>query len=347
MRQSDLLSPEQSATREDSDDRAAISSDQLIQGQSFVKQSINYSDAQLALRDIAETNLHCALGLPGAENLDIPACLNKLDYWARIVRQNTEKWRPKFLKSPEKYEHSYAQFCMMALATVLQIKLGVKYNLSFSEGDYNGTDSRNLFIHGLLSGHGGTCMTMPVLYIAIGRRLGYPLKLVEAYAHSFVRWDDLNGERFNIETTTWGYTSHDDEYYKTWPNPLSKELLSTGVFLRSLSPREELGFFLNARGTCLRENLQIHLALESLYFASLLYPKHGNIISNRAVTTMMQLILSDMKKHNRMQAHINLDISSPKDEWKRWAIDKADKELRRIFRIHDEKIKMQQRENML
>jgi hypothetical protein len=296
MGQIDLSIPEHSPTPDSSCDIGAASVNQLEQGQAFVKQVANYSDAQLAASDIAEMNLHCALGLPGAENLDIAACLKKLDYWAHVVRQNTEKWRPKYLSSPEIYGHSYAHFCMLSLVTVMQVKLGIKYNLAFCEGDYNGTDSRNIFIHGLLSGHGGTCVTMPVLYIAIGRRLGYPLKLVEAYAHYFVRWDDPNGERFNIETTTWGYSPRDDEYYKKWPAPLSDEYLRTGVFLQNCSPRQEVGLFLNSRGLCQRDNLQILLALESLYFASRLYPNHPVIHGHRAVLTMMELILSDMKK---------------------------------------------------
>lgn len=42
-----------------------------------------------------------------------------------------------------------------------------------------------------------------MLYVAIGRRLGYPLKLVECKGHLFVRWEDAK-ERFNIEGTSRG-----------------------------------------------------------------------------------------------------------------------------------------------
>jgi hypothetical protein len=43
----------------------------------------------------------------------------------------------------------------------------------------------------------GTCSSMPVLYVTLGRRLGYPVKLVTAKAHLFVRWEQT-GERFNL-----------------------------------------------------------------------------------------------------------------------------------------------------
>ncbi len=44
---------------------------------------------------------------------------------------------------------------------------------------------------------------MPVLYVAIGRRLGYPLELVTTKGHVFACWEDSN-DRFNIEGTNEG-----------------------------------------------------------------------------------------------------------------------------------------------
>ncbi len=35
--------------------------------------------------------------------------------------------------------------------------------------------------------NGGTCVSMPVLYTAVARRLGYPVKLVLAKGHAFCR----------------------------------------------------------------------------------------------------------------------------------------------------------------
>ena len=134
-----------------------------------VRRLCGLSDVELATRDIGELNLLVASGLPGAEDLDIGKCIEKLDTWAKLVRLNTDHWWPNFMRSPEEYEHSPGKFRMMCLVTMLQRYLGVRYYLPFNEGEYDGTDSRNLFIHGLLSGHGGTCVTMPILYVAVGR----------------------------------------------------------------------------------------------------------------------------------------------------------------------------------
>ena len=67
---------------------------------------------------------------------------------------------------------------------------------------------------------------MPVLYIAIGRRLGYPLKLVTTKAHLFIRWESAT-DRFNVEATGRGMNRYDDEHFKHWPFPVTEEDAST------------------------------------------------------------------------------------------------------------------------
>jgi regulator of sirC expression with transglutaminase-like and TPR domain len=148
---------------------------------------------------------------------------------------------------------------MLCLVTVLQQDFGVSYSPNRakpSEGtiEPNETffaDSRDIFLHGLLGPRRtGTCASLPVLYVAVGRRLGYPLKLVAAKNHLFVRWENER-ERLNIEATTQGLTTFDDEYYRGWPFPMTPEEERTERYLTSLSPAEELSVFLSLRTQCL------------------------------------------------------------------------------------------------
>jgi len=139
------------------------------------------------MTDIAQVNLETAGGLPTSEALDVPAYLQQLDVWAELVAAKTERWLPRFHRCPSEFDGSPGRFRMMALVTVLQRDLGVRYDPACQEGPYCALDPRTLFLHGLLDGNGGTCVTMPVLYVAIGRRLGYPLFLVQAREHFFVR----------------------------------------------------------------------------------------------------------------------------------------------------------------
>lgn len=210
--------------------------------------------------DIALMNLLCAEGLPGAENLNVTATLERLDGIARKVQFETDRHIYKFRQHPEEFNQSEGYYRMMMMATVLQQDLGIHYNperiqmpwepLESDEKFF--TNSQDVLIHGLArEGGTGTCSSMPVFYVAIGRRLQYPLKLVTAKGHLFARWDD-GQKSFNIEGTSIGFVSHPDEYYRTWPAPFTPEEQASEGYLQSLSPVQEFAVFLSIRGACLR-----------------------------------------------------------------------------------------------
>lgn len=218
---------------------------------------------RLANCDIALVNMLCTEGLPGAEGLDIQQSLSVLDRWAGLVDRETRRYIHLYRNAPEKFRGMEGYYRMQMLITVVMQDLKVNYNPA-RDGSAERpepaerffSDSRDLFLHGLVNKpHLGTCASLPVLYTAIGRRLGYPLKLVCARAHLFLRWESADGkERFNIEGTNGGMSSHDDKYYWTFPLPITEEDIRSGQYLKSLSPAEELAAFLCTRGNC----LQVH-----------------------------------------------------------------------------------------
>lgn len=230
---------------------------------------------QLAGVDIAEMNLLCAAGLPGGENIDIGRCLRKLDEWAAKVRAETERhlYRAHDPRWAEHYRHSENWLRAEFLAQVLQEDCGVHYNMERVR-NIDFTNARDLFIHGMIDDdNGGTCSSMPVLYVAVGRRLGYPLKLVQTKAHVFVRWDDGH-ERFNIETTSnGGVDSYPDEYYRNWPEKWTPAEERNNRYLISLSPAEELAQFLASRGHCLLDTGRAKAAFDAYALARKLAPQ--------------------------------------------------------------------------
>ena len=230
---------------------------------------------QLAEVDIAEMNLLCATGLPGAEDLDVDDCLATLDEWAAQVGRETERhlYRLYDPRYGEHYGHSEARLRAEMLAQVLQQDCGVRYNMERIR-NIDFTNSKDLLIHGMIDDpNGGTCASMPALYTAVGRRLGYPLKMVLAKGHVFVRWDD-GTERFNIETTGNGGTdSYSDEHYKEWPEKVTDADVRRGRYLVSLLPAEELATFLANRGHCLLDNGHAREAFEAYAAAHRLAPR--------------------------------------------------------------------------
>lgn len=206
--------------------------------------------------DAARMNLLCAKGLNGSEDIDVDKCLKTLDEWAAFVKHETDRHLYKYKQNPKEYHNSEAYFRMLMVITVLQQDYGIKYNLKLSslagKIDWDDAkDSKYVFLHGLLTGeYKGTCASMPVLYLAIGRRLGYPLKLVCARNHIFLRWED-DKERINLEATGPGLSIHSDEHYRKDFTPEDKK---NKYYLKSLNPTEEYALFLEFRADIMLYN---------------------------------------------------------------------------------------------
>lgn len=247
---------------------------------------VSLTDGELVGIDIALLNLLCACGLPGAEDIDLFSPLSKLDDWADEAKHQVQRNWHRFLADPAGYENSPGYFHILVLITTLQRDLGMRYNpervndAKFQDPycvnpDFR--DSRDLFIHGILNGPGGTCASMPVLYTAACRRLGFPVYLVEAKDHLYCRWDGVHGEffpreRFNIEGSGRGFGQYPDSFYETWPRPLTDFDRTCGAYGKCLTRREELACFLTTRGHCLLDNGRREEAIECLRWCAELAP---------------------------------------------------------------------------
>jgi hypothetical protein len=250
--------------------------------------------------DIGRMNLLCAQELRGADGLDLEGCLVELDKMAARVRSETQRHLYRFQKNPAEFERSEGFFRMLMLAVVLCEDFSVRYNPerisapgAVDPNDHFFADSRDIFLHGLLAPslnpqlstlnrlatedgstlnrRTGTCSSLPVLQVAAGRRLGYPLKLVTTKGHLFVRWEDAR-ERFNLEAAGQGVNRFSDDYYRHWPLEITPAEAAAEGYLKSLTPPEELAVFLSIRGMCLREAGRLAEAVQAFAAAARLAP---------------------------------------------------------------------------
>lgn len=233
---------------------------------------------ELGQYDIAAINLACAEGLPGAEQIDPDYCLYKLDEWAGEVGPHTKRLLPHFRRKSHLYENSEAYFRAMDLITVLQRDLGVRYNPAKIPEDAP-FDTADSFIHGVIQGDGGTCASLPVVYAAVGRRLGYPIRLAttrnKTSGHLFARWEDpATGERFNIEATNRGMSTPTDDYFRTGLYELGPKVEAEGCYLRSKTPRMELAGFLGNRAWCWHDAKDWRRCVEAWAWAAALVPEN-------------------------------------------------------------------------
>jgi len=241
---------------------------------------LKISSERQTLAPVAELNLLCAQGLEAGNGPDLAQCQSTISLWAKHVQSETERHRYRFTKNPAEFENSEGFFKMLMLAVVL----AEDYNVHYDERRKSAPDSaaaadgffsepKSVFLHGLLGPERqGTCSSLPVLFVAIGRELGYPLKLVTTKSHMFVRWEGA-AERFNIEASgNHGLNRFPDEYYRHWPFEVTPAEEKAEGYLKSLTPSEEFAVFLSIRGMCLRDMGRLPEAVDAFAGAARLAP---------------------------------------------------------------------------
>lgn len=82
----------------------------------------------------------------------------------------------------------------------------------------------------------GNCVTMPILFLLLGERIGLNVTLAEAPLHLFVKYIDDDTEVWNLKTTSGAGFTRDLWYSQKLP--MTDKAVANGVYMRGLS-REE------------------------------------------------------------------------------------------------------------
>jgi tetratricopeptide (TPR) repeat protein len=121
-------------------------------------------------------------------------------------------------------------------------------------------DPNDLFLHSVMDRKRGYCLSLSILYLSLGERLGLPLYGVVVPGHFFVRYDD-GQVRFNIEATSKGGYADDEHYINKFKVPKG----NNGIYMVNLNKIQTLGCFFNNLGNSYNEvgdTEQAMLALE-------------------------------------------------------------------------------------
>jgi regulator of sirC expression with transglutaminase-like and TPR domain len=125
----------------------------------------------------------------------------------------------------------------------------------YDDDDLDANKLDNNFINGYIANKKGSCVTMPMLYVVLGERLGFPIYPVRAPMHYFVRYVEKNSYQ-NIEATTSGQLKSDEEYKSDALIP--DNAIINGVYLRTLTKKEYIASLLltNEREYLARGNIE-------------------------------------------------------------------------------------------
>ncbi|MBN1867988.1 hypothetical protein JW916_11930 [Candidatus Sumerlaeota bacterium] len=176
--------------------------------------------------------------------------MTRAEYFARLdamteqVRRDMEMMRPVVESRGGDPDTPHARCNIFCGAMV---RLGLAYREEFRHDDLTLAqmgdlyeDADNVFLAGLLRTGRGSCVSMPLVYLVIGGRLGLPIHLVAVGKHYFIRWEEP-GYRMNIESTIVErvcMTPEDSVYLKT--EGATRAQLK-GSEMRNLTNREAVG----------------------------------------------------------------------------------------------------------
>jgi tetratricopeptide (TPR) repeat protein len=180
-------------------------------------------------------------------------------------------------------------------------------------------DPEDLFLHSVLDRRRGYCLSLSVLYLSIGERLGLPLYGVVVPGHFFVRFD--NGrQRFNIEATSKGGYAPDDEYIKKFNVPKDNQ----NVYMLNLNKRQTLGCFFNNLGNVYHDMGNINQAMAALQWAVYINPSLAESRINLGTIYLKKDRIDDAISEfqhavqinpSEAKAHANLGSAYQKRKW--------------------------------
>lgn len=107
---------------------------------------------------------------------------------------------------------------------------------SYDLDDPFGHNLNNKLLTSYLSTRKGNCVSMPVLFVILGQRIGRDVTLAAAPEHIFVKYRDEAGNLYNLETTSGAEFARDVWIRQSMP--MTDEAIAKGAYMRPLSKRE-------------------------------------------------------------------------------------------------------------
>lgn len=101
---------------------------------------------------------------------------------------------------------------------------------------------RNSLVANYLATRNGNCVSMPILFIIIGQRLGLDVRAATAPEHVFVKYRDDDGVTHNLEATSGAGFARDEWLRRQMP--MTDLALKNGVFMRPLTRAETVALLL-------------------------------------------------------------------------------------------------------
>jgi regulator of sirC expression with transglutaminase-like and TPR domain len=109
---------------------------------------------------------------------------------------------------------------------------------AYDHADPVGEKVRHKLLSEYLKTRLGNCVTMPTLFMIVGRGVGLHLTLTDAPLHMLVRYTHAGLPALNVEATSGGGFARDEWYRQELP--MSDRAIESGLYLRTHTDRETI-----------------------------------------------------------------------------------------------------------
>ncbi len=109
---------------------------------------------------------------------------------------------------------------------------------SYDLSDPFGANVHNKLLTTYIASRKGNCVSMPMLFIVLGQKLGIDVTASLAPNHVFVKYRDGDGKTYNLETTSGAGFARD--VWMRQQSPMTDEAIASGIYMRPLTRKESV-----------------------------------------------------------------------------------------------------------
>jgi len=242
------------------------------------------SDAELERLDVIRMNLIVAKEVD--PDIDIRFFEKYFDALAAYAKYQIDTLEPAFDADTSPYKSSKEIWKCAVLWEIVTEDFGIGY-LQEGISGLDHTQPWQKFVHGVVTRKQGTCCNLPVIYLALGQRLGFPIRAAMAPRHTYLQWVYADGSHVNFDVTSRkGMMVDSDANIREADINTCPDFYQEHVF-RAMSARELLGSFLRNLGDVYAARKYLRHAVVAYSNALFCYP------DNPVLKTMVVAALHD------------------------------------------------------
>ncbi len=175
-------------------------------------------------------------------------------------------------------------------------------SFTYDFSDPKGTNIENKLLANYLTSKKGNCVSMPVLFITLGQKLGLNVTASTAPLHVFVKYtDDETGITYNLETTSGGNPARDSWLRQGFS--ISDLAIKNGVYMQKLTRVETVAVMVSSLLQHYQEQKQYGQVIAT---ADLILKYYPNAVS--AVIYKASAYNELLKVHGLWQYHAPMEV---------------------------------------